>query len=39
MKKIKVTSSSKISKTIHHDGGDLSLFGKKKTQTFEILRE
>ena len=33
---MKVSSSSEISKTIHHNSGHLYLFGKGKLQSFEI---
>ena len=34
--KIKTTSSSRILKTIYHNGSYLLLFGKRKVQSFEI---
>ena len=40
MKKIKITSSSEISRTIYnHNGSYLLLFGKRILQNFEISCE
>ena len=33
---MKTTSSSGIIKTIYHNGGYLLLFGKRKSQSFEV---
>ena len=37
--KIKLTSSSTIFKTVYHNVSYLMLFGKRKSQNFEILGE
>ena len=34
---MKIIGSSRISKTIYHNGAHLLLFGKRKLQRFEIL--
>ena len=36
---MKITSSSGVSKTIYPNGSCLLLFGKRKLQSFESLRE